>query len=48
MLGVRKQEHLVKPLKDAYEKMMLLSKSLGQVDDLENLLLEALIWPMAE
>ena len=48
MLGVRKQEHLVKKLKDAYEKMMLLSKSLGQVDDLENLLLEALIWPMAK
>ena len=48
MLGVRAQKNLRKPLKDAYEKMMLFSKSIGQVKDLENLLLEALIWPLAE
>ena len=51
---LRKQDHLSKPLKEAYEKMMLFSNgklgklSSGQVGDLENLLLEALIWPLAE
>ena len=54
MLGIRKQDHLPKPLKEAYEKMMLFSNgklgklSMGQVGNLENLLLEALIWPLAE
>ena len=48
MFGLQRKENLMKPLKDSYEKMMIASKSLfKQTDDLEDLLLEALIWPLA-
>ncbi len=49
MMGLRKSsEDLVNPLKAAYEKMMVYSRTVGQVDQLENLVLEGFIWPLAE
>lgn len=51
MFGLRKtSQSLAKSIKSAYERMMLLSKSVpkGQYQDLEALLLEALFWPIAE
>ena len=47
MLAVNRNGKLLLPLKDAYEKMMIASKSFKQTADLENMLLEALIWPLA-
>ena len=35
-------------LKDSYEKMMVMSKVMKDHKDLENLLIDALFWPVAE
>lgn len=56
LFGVRKKakeskednEKIDKFFRDSYEKMMVLSKVMAKHEDLENLLVDVSLWPMAE
>ena len=55
LFGIRKRndedafdQKFPKIMKSIYEKMMLASKSLRKNPQMENLLLEAFVWPKAE
>ena len=48
LLGVKPKENLRKTLREAYEKLMLTSRTMKDAKDLEKVLLEAIIWPIAQ